>query len=63
MNLKEERLRFGYSQQRLANEAGITVRYYQYLEKGEYKPSVDVAKKIAEILDFDWTQFFQEENK
>jgi putative transcriptional regulator len=31
------------------------------IENGERIPSVGTAKKIAEILNFDWTLFFEEE--
>lgn len=31
------------------------------IEKGERNPSPKVAKKIAVVLDIDWTLFFEEE--
>lgn len=38
---------------------GITRQYYGMIENGERRPSVDVAKSIGEILDIDWTIFFE----
>ncbi len=38
----------------------IAQSYYCDIEKGNKKPSVSTAKKIAFVLDFDWTKFFNE---
>lgn len=38
---------------------GITRQYYGMIESGERTPSVDVAKSIAEVLEIDWTIFFE----
>lgn len=61
--LKQIRITHNITQEKVAAEIGITVRYYQYIESGKYKPSVKVAKKIAELLNFEWEKFYQEENK
>lgn len=45
----------------LAESVGISQAYYCYIENGERRPSVDTAKKIAKILDFDWTKFFEDD--
>lgn len=37
----------------------ITRQYYGMIEKGERRPSVDVAKAIADVLEIDWTIFFE----
>lgn len=55
--IRQKRMR---TQQQVADLVGITVRYYQYIEKGEQIPHVSTAKKIAELLGFDWTLFFKE---
>lgn len=49
-NLKKIRMKKHYSQEKLAYEAGITVRYVAFLESGKRKPSLDVAFKISGIL-------------
>ena len=33
------------------------------IESGKRRPSVDLAKKIGLVLDFDWTLFFEEEEQ
>lgn len=38
---------------------GITRQYYGMIEKGERRPSVEVAKSIADVLELDWTIFFE----
>ncbi|MBP1917219.1 DNA-binding XRE family transcriptional regulator [Lederbergia galactosidilyticus] len=37
----------------------ITRQYYGMIEKGDRRPSVDVAKSIAKVLDLNWTIFFE----
>ena len=46
----------------MADAAGISQSYYAGIETGiRGKPlSVPVAKKIAAVLGFDWTQFYEE---
>lgn len=44
----------------VAKAAGITQAFYCEIEKGKKKPSVDVAKRIAKVLGFEWTRFFEE---
>lgn len=48
--LKELRLKNNYSQEKLAYETGVTVRYIAFLESGERKPSLELAAKIAKKL-------------
>jgi putative transcriptional regulator len=47
-----------FTHQQVADLAGIKRQYYGMIENGERTPSVGTAKKIAEILDFEWTLFF-----
>lgn len=39
---------------------GISQQMYSKIERGEGNPSVDVAKKIAAVLGFEWTRFYDE---
>jgi transcriptional regulator with XRE-family HTH domain len=39
--------------------ANISESMYSLIENGKRRPSVDVAKRIAAVLDFDWTKFFE----
>lgn len=59
-DLKTLRIKKGVRQVELAAEAGTTVQYIWMIENGERKPSVKVAKRIAKVLGFDWTEFFKE---
>ncbi|MCK1972741.1 helix-turn-helix transcriptional regulator [Bacillus safensis] len=47
-------------QQDVANLVGIERPYYTMLETGSRKPSVKIAKKLAEVLEIDWTLFFDD---
>jgi putative transcriptional regulator len=51
----------GLTQQDVVNQsnAGITRQYYGMIENGERRPSVDVAKKISNVLNLEWTIFFE----
>lgn len=53
----------GYSQKAVAEEAGISQPTYCNIENGNRGVSVEVAKKIARILDFDWTKFFEDSDE
>lgn len=61
--LKEIREKSGMSQMIVAKKAGISQNYYSSIETGvRGNPlNVDVAKKIAEALGFDWTMFYEED--
>ena len=54
-NLRESK---GLSQAKLADEVGVTVTAISKYEAGERSPKPIIAKKIAEVLGFDWTKFF-----
>lgn len=43
-------------------DKGITRQYYGMIENGDRTPSVIVAKSIADVLDIDWTIFFELES-
>ena len=54
-------LRKGYSQTQIAEAVGISQQMYSFIELGERRPSVEVAKKIAAVMGFHWTRFFEDE--
>lgn len=57
--LKERRVRLDLTQSRVASLAGIPQAYYSQLENGERTPSVRTAKKLGEVLHFDWWMLFE----
>lgn len=44
----------------IANAIGVSRQYYGMIEAGVRNPSVDLAKRIAVELRFDWTIFFKD---
>lgn len=56
--LVEKRNKLELSQGEVAKSAGIHRGSYTNIELGRRNPSVRVAKKIGEVLKFDWTIFF-----
>jgi len=48
----------GKTQKEVADACGIKRQYYGMIENGA-NPSVDVAKRIAAYLGFDWTLFYE----
>lgn len=61
--LKALREAAGYSTYQIAEAAGISQSYYFAIESGERgNPlNVDVAKKIAKVLDIPWTRFYEDD--
>ncbi len=49
------------SQAELAEEVGLTQVMVSYIESGTRQPSVETAKRIAKVLNFDWTEFFNDD--
>ena len=60
-DLKALRLEKGLTQEQLATKCGIVRQTISNIECGVTKPSVDLAKKFAEVLEVDWAEFFEEE--
>ena len=60
--LKELRLQKDMTQTEVAEMVGIAPHYYSYIENGKRcLPSrCDTEKKIAKVLGFDWTRFFED---
>ncbi|WP_347994182.1 helix-turn-helix transcriptional regulator [uncultured Eubacterium sp.] len=49
-NLKEARLKSGYSQKEVAEKIGVAKSTYSLYESGNREPNVDTIKKISDIL-------------
>jgi len=57
--LKDIRKSKNLTHEEVAKESNISRSFYTHIENGTKTPSVDVAKKIATALGFDWTLFFE----
>lgn len=53
----------GMTHEDVSNVCGISRQYYSMIEMGERSPSVETAKKIAKVLDFDWTKFYDDDDE
>ena len=62
INLKELRIAKGLTQEQLANECGVQRTTITMIELGENKPSVELAKKLGEILEITWSDMFEDDN-
>lgn len=54
--LRRERLHAGLSQVRLAETAGISLRYVAALEAGTYQPTITVMLAVAQAMGLTLTQ-------
>ncbi|ODA41076.1 helix-turn-helix transcriptional regulator [Desulfosporosinus sp. BG] len=57
--LSNIRLDAGMTHDEVAKNVGVKRQYYSMIENGERTPSVKVARKIGEVLNFNWTLFFE----
>ena len=61
--LKDIRAKKELTQQEVANAANVDVTMICKIELGERRPSVEVAKKIASVLEFPWTRFYEDDGE
>lgn len=47
------------SQEELAIKCDVSQVTIARIENGERRPSPELAKKIADVLDFSWTKFYE----
>jgi transcriptional regulator with XRE-family HTH domain len=57
------RERKGLSQQDVSKSIYVAQPSYCNIEHGTRRPSVDTAKRIADVLDLDWTLFFEDDKE
>lgn len=60
--LAKKRNERGLTQEEVASRAAIARTTYAMIEQGNRDPSVPVAKRIAGVLNFDWTLFYAEKS-
>lgn len=58
--LIEKRKNKKISQEELAKKCDVAQVTIARIEAGERRPSPELAKKIARVLDFDWTKFYED---
>lgn len=56
--LREARLKKGLTQKAVAKLAGIDRTYYVHLERGDSRPSLPVALRVAKVLEGAVEDFF-----
>ena len=61
--LKEIRMSRNMTQQQVANLSGVSRTTITEIENNNSNPSVEKAKKIADVLGFRWTRFFDDDLK
>lgn len=59
-NLKRERKKSGYSQERLAELIGCSPKYISALEIGKRFPSLDTLQKLIDVFNIEPYQLFRE---
>lgn len=57
--LRRQRLQAGLSQVRLAEQAGISLRYVAALEAGTYQPTITVMLAVAQAMGLTLTQMIE----
>jgi transcriptional regulator with XRE-family HTH domain len=57
-DLRSIRKQKGMTLKALASMTDLSESYISLIENMERRPSVDAAKRIAEVLEFHWTRFF-----
>lgn len=60
MVLKDVREKKGMTQQNVADKAGLSRAAYTNIEIGKRKPSIETAKKIGNVLGFEWSKLYEE---
>ena len=55
-------IRNGRTQAKIAEAVGISQQMFSAIESGKRRPSVEVAKKIASVMGFNWTRFYEDED-
>lgn len=61
--IKEIRKEKKITQTEAAKMVGISQSMYSAIENLTRRPSPKIAKKIAKLFGFDWTIFYEEQNK
>lgn len=52
LNIRQERIQRGWTQQRVANQVGLSKTAIHDIEKGKQKPSYDVLVKLLDLFGY-----------
>ena len=63
IDLKKTRENAGMTQEQLAEKVGVIRQTISNIECGVALPSIPTARAIAEVLEFDWVDFFNDKNQ
>ena len=63
MNLREKRLEQKLTQKQVAAACGMKTSSYCDIERGRRSTKPEKAQKIAAVLGFDWTEFYEKEKE
>lgn len=58
--LIDKRKEKGYSQDLIAKSCGISQQVYSLYETGSRRPRPEIAMKLASMLGFSWTDFYED---
>lgn len=61
VDLRKIREAAGITQEQLAEKVGVIRQTISNIECGLSSPSIPTAKAIAEVLEFDWVEFYTDE--
>ena len=60
LDLRKVREASGMTQEQLAEKVGVIRQTISNIECGLSMPSISTARAIAEVLDFEWIEFFED---
>lgn len=63
IDLKKTRENAGMTQEQLAEKVGVIRQTISNIECGVALPSIPTAQAIAEVLEFDWFEFFSDKKQ
>lgn len=61
LDLKELRMNKGLTQDELASACNVQRTTISMIETGDNKPSVELAKKLGDIFEITWSDFFEDD--
>jgi transcriptional regulator with XRE-family HTH domain len=60
--LQEARVSAGLTQAQVSDHLGMSRGMYYCIESGRRRPSPEKARRLGDLLDVDWTKFYEEDD-